>query len=119
MPTLPLCNIVLEVPARVIIQEIKILKDIQNIKEKSHIISGFLYIEKSKDSTEENARSNKRILIKLQNTKSAYRNQWGYFTLIINHSIKKLNKNNFIYNYIKKNKMFRSKLNQRGERLIH
>ena len=47
MPTLPLpFNIVLEVPARVIIQERKNLKDIQNIKQKSNTISNFLYIEK-------------------------------------------------------------------------
>ena len=60
-----------------------------------------------------------KILIKLQNTKSTYKNQWGYFTLIINHSIKKFLKSNSIYNYIKKNKIFKSKLNQRGERLVH
>ena len=47
MPTLPLpFNIVLEVPTRVIIQERKNLKDIQNIKQKSNTISSFLYIEK-------------------------------------------------------------------------
>ena len=60
-----------------------------------------------------------KILIKLQNTKSTYKNQWGYFTLIINHSIKKFLKSNSIYNYVNKNKIFKGNLNQRGERLVH
>lgn len=60
MPTLPLCNSTLKFQPEYH-SEIKILEDIQNIKEK--VILSLVFIHrKSKDSTEENARPNKRIL---------------------------------------------------------
>jgi len=53
--------------------------------------------------------------VKLQDTKSIYRNQLHFYTLIMN-SQKQIN--NPIYHYIKKNKVPRNKFNQGGERPV-
>ena len=50
--------------------------------------------------------------VKLQDTKSMYRNLWHFYTLI-NYRKKEL-KNNPFYNHIKKNKIPKGKFNQEG-----
>ena len=66
-------------------------------------------------------------LAKLQDTKSIYKNQLYFYTLISNyqkeklrkHSQKKKKENTPIYNCIKKNKMPGNEFNQGGERLVY
>lgn len=53
---------------------------------------------------------------KLQDTKLKHKNQW--FILTMNNPKRKLKKYP-IYNSIKKNKTFRNKLSQEGERVVH
>ena len=61
----------------------------------------------------------------LQNIKSILKNQLGFFVLTMDNPKKKLKKkknkkqNTSVYNSIKKNKIFRDKLNQGGEKLIY
>ena len=48
--------------------------------------------------------------MKLQDTKSTYKNQWHFNTLTRNYLQKKLKKKtHFVYNSIKKNEIFRKK----------
>ena len=85
-----------------------------------------LHIRNLKDSTKKKKNNNttktskncsNKYSVKFQDIKSTYRNQFSFYALKINIE-EGYFKNNHIYDYIIKIKIFRNKLNQGCERFV-